>query len=158
APASSPVGAAITSPTAAAPASASAIASPAAAAAPSGGPSNVGGTITFAVSSDPDSIDPAIGVAGSHYRVFLQVYEGLLSYKGQTAELGPALAESWTVAPDGTAIELKLRRNVKFHSGALLDADTVKQSIDRIKAVNRGGAFFLQALKEVQVVDPLTVR
>ena len=39
-----------------------------------------------------------------------------------------------------------------------LDAETVKASIERTKAVNRGGAFFLQALKEVQVVDPMTVR
>jgi ABC-type transport system substrate-binding protein len=47
---------------------------------------------------------------------------------------------------------------VKFHDGSPLDAETVKQSIERTKAMNRGGAFFLQALKEVQVVDRMTVR
>src|SRR5207249_4975097 len=56
------------------------------------------------------------------------------------------------------SIELKLRPNVKFHDGSTLDADTVKQSLERTKAVNRAGAFFLQTLKEAQVVDPLTVR
>ena len=116
------------------------------------------GTVTFAIPSEPPTVDPAIEVAGPGYRVLLQLYEGLLEYRGNTTELAPALAQSWRVAPDGTSIELKLRPNVKFHDGSTLDADTVKASIDRTKAVNRGGAFFLQTLKEVQVVDPMTVR
>jgi peptide/nickel transport system substrate-binding protein len=87
-----------------------------------------------------------------------QTYDGLLQYKGNTTQLEPALAESWTAAPDGSYIDLKLRSNVKFHDGSTLDADTVKQSIDRTKAVNKGGAFFLQVLKQVQVTDPMSVR
>jgi len=118
----------------------------------------VAGTVTFAIPSEPQTVDPAIEVAGPGYRVLLQVYEGLLEYRGNTTELAPALAQSWTVAPDGSAIELKLRPSVKFHDGSLLDAETVKQSIERTKAMSRGGAFFLQALKEVQVVDRMTVR
>src|SRR3989454_4696923 len=110
------------------------------------------GSVTFAIPSEPSTVDPAIEVAGPGYRVLLQVYEGLLEYRGNTTELAPALAQSWTVAPDGTAIELKLRPNVKFHDGSLLDAETVKQSIERTKAMSRGGAFFLQTLKDVQVV------
>ncbi len=116
------------------------------------------GTVTFAIPSEPPTVDPAIEVAGPGYRVLFQLYEGLLEYRGNTTELAPALAQSWRVAPDGTSIELKLRPNVKFHDGSALDAETVKASIDRTKAVNRGGAFFLQTLKEVQVVDPMTVR
>jgi peptide/nickel transport system substrate-binding protein len=118
----------------------------------------VAGTVTFAIPSEPQTVDPAIEVAGPGYRVLLQVYEGLLEYRGNTTELAPALAQSWTVAPDGSAIELKLRPNVKFHDGSPLDAETVKLSIERTKAMSRGGAFFLQALKEVQVVDRMTVR
>jgi len=116
------------------------------------------GTVTFAIPSEPPTVDPAIEVAGPGYRVLLQLYEGLLEYRGNTTELGPALAQSWSVAPDGSWIELKLRPNVKFHDGSSLDAETVKASIDRTKAVNRGGAFFLTTLKEVQIVDRMTVR
>ena len=101
------------------------------------------GTVTFAIPSEPPTVDPAIEVAGPGYRVLFQLYEGLLEYRGTTTELAPALAQSWRVAPDGTSIELKLRPNVKFHDGSTLDAETVKASIDRTKAVNRGGAFFL---------------
>jgi len=116
------------------------------------------GTLTFAIPAEPLTFDPAIEVAGPGYRVVKQAYEGLLAYKGNTTELAPALATAWTVAPDGSFIDLKLRSGVKFHDGSPLDAETVKASIDRTKAINKGGAFFLQALKEVQVVDPMTIR
>jgi peptide/nickel transport system substrate-binding protein len=121
------------------------------------GASNVAGTLTFAIAPEPNTLDPAIQIGGA-YRVLRQTYEGLLAYQGDTTNLVPALAQSWQLAPDGSSIELKLRPSVKFHDGSTLDADTVKQSIDRTKELNRGGALFLQTLKEVQVVDPMTVR
>jgi peptide/nickel transport system substrate-binding protein len=129
---------------------------PAAATAPAA--AATGNAVTFAIPAEPLTFDPALEVAGPGYRVVKQSYEGLLAYKGTTTELAPALAASWTVAPDGLSIDFKLRPNVKFHDGSMLDAETIKASIDRTKAVNKGGAFFLQALKEVQVVDPMTVR
>lgn len=116
------------------------------------------GTLTFAIPSDPPTLDPALEVGGPGYRYLVQTYEGLLAYKGDTAELAPALAQSWTVSPDGSSITLKLRANAKFHDGSVLDAETVKASIDRTVAVNRAGAFFLLALKQVEVVDPMTVK
>lgn len=116
------------------------------------------GTLTFAIPGDPPTLDPAIEVGGPGYRYLVQTYEGLLEYKADTAELAPALAESWTVAADGSSITLKLRPNVKFHDGSAVDAETVKASIDRTVALNRGGAFFLGALKQVDIVDPMTVR
>src|SRR4029450_4796483 len=69
------------------------------------------GAVTFAIPSEPPTVDPAIEVAGPGYRVLFQLYEGLLEYRGNTTELAPALAQSWRVAPDGTSIELKLRPN-----------------------------------------------
>jgi peptide/nickel transport system substrate-binding protein len=154
----SPTAAPAVAPTTA-PAAATTAPAPAATAAPAvqtgGAP---GGAIAFAIPAEPQTVDPAIEVAGPGYRVLKQTYEGLLAYKDNTTDLIPALAAAWTVAPDGLSIDLKLRPGVKFHDGSTLDADTVKASIDRTKSVNRGGAFFLQALKEVQVIDPMTVR
>jgi ABC-type transport system substrate-binding protein len=117
------------------------------------------GTITFAVTSDPAGLDPGVNVGqGPAMRAIVSMYEGLLRYERNTTKLSPALAESWKVAPDGSSVELKLRSGVKFHDGSTLDAETVKQSMDRTKAMNRAGAFYLQTLKEVQVVNPMTVR
>ena len=150
--------------TAAATSAASSVSSPAAAvsaspaAASSSGPSNVKGTLGWAIAGEPANVDPAIGVDGPSYRVFLQSYEGLVQYQGNTVNLAPALAASWTVAQDGSSIDFKLRPNVKFHDGTTLDAATVKASIERTKVMNRGAAFFLGALKEVQATDAMTVR
>jgi ABC-type transport system substrate-binding protein len=158
-PTSPPAATAAATPAGAPTTAAAATTAPASAPAPTqatGG--TAGSAITFAIPSEPQTFDPAIEVAGPGYRVIKQTYEGLLQYKGNTTQLEPALAESWTVSQDGSYIDLKLRQNVKFHDGAILDADTVKQSIDRTKAVNKGGAFFLQVLKEVQVTDPMSVR
>ena len=121
------------------------------------GAANVSGTVTFAIAPEPSTLDPAIQVGGA-YRALRQTYEGLLAYDGNTTNLVPALAQSWQIAPDGTSIDFVLRPGVRFHDASMLDADTVKQSIDRTKAMNRGGALFLQNLKEVQVVDPMAVR
>ncbi|MCA1646149.1 MAG: ABC transporter substrate-binding protein, partial [Chloroflexi bacterium] len=155
APTTAPAAAPTTAPAAAPTTAAAAAATTAPAAQPAAA---TGGTVTFAIPAEPQTFDPALEVAGPGYRVVKQAYEGLLAYKGNTTELAPALASSWTVAPDGASIDFKLRPNVKFHDSSMLDAETVKASIDRTKAVNKGGAFFLQALKEVQVVDPMTVR
>lgn len=121
-------------------------------------PANVKGTLSWAIAGEPANVDPAIGVDGPSYRVFLQAYEGLLQYTGNSLDLAPALATAWTVAQDGSAIDLKLRPNVTFHDGTTLDAATVKASLERTKTMNRGGAFFLKALKEVQATDAMAVR
>jgi peptide/nickel transport system substrate-binding protein len=127
---------ALAGPTTAVAAPTTAVAAPttAAAAPAASGASSVSGTITFAVSSEPVTLDPGIEVAGPGYRLNRQAYEGLLANEGNTTKLVPALAESWQVAADGASIDLKLRPNVKFHDGTTLDADTVKQSMDRTKA------------------------
>jgi len=70
--------------------------------------------------------------------------------------LAPALAESWTVSPDGLAYEFVLRRGVKFHNGEPVTAEDVKFSFERY----RGSAN--KTLKEgvaaVETPDPGRVR
>ena len=70
--------------------------------------------------------------------------------------LAPALAESWTVSPDGLTYEFVLRRGVKFHNGDPVTAEDVKFSFERY----RGSAN--KALKErvaaVETPDPGRVR
>jgi len=47
--------------------------------------------------------------------------------------LGPNLAESWTVSPDGRTYELVLRKGVRFHNGDVMTAEDVKFSFERFR-------------------------
>src|SRR5207245_7402914 len=45
----------------------------------------------------------------------------------------PALAESWTVSPDGLVYEFVLRRGARFHNGDPVTAEDVKFSFERYR-------------------------
>lgn len=62
---------------------------------------------------------------GETLRACEQVYEALLSYKVGGVEVQPALAEKWEANPDATEWTFTLRKGVKFHNGATLDANDV---------------------------------
>jgi peptide/nickel transport system substrate-binding protein len=70
--------------------------------------------------------------------------------------VAPALAESWSVSPDGLVYDFVLRKGVKFHNGDPVTAEDVKFSLERY----RGAAN--KALKEsvaaVETPDPGRVR
>ena len=47
--------------------------------------------------------------------------------------MAPALAESWSMAPDGLAFEFVLRKGVRFHNGEPVTAEDVKFSLERYR-------------------------
>jgi peptide/nickel transport system substrate-binding protein len=67
--------------------------------------------------------------------------------------LTPSLAESWTVSPDQTVYEFKLREGLKFHNGDAFTAEDVKFSFERAK-----GKLLHAKVKEVVIVDTYRVR
>lgn len=58
-------------------------------------------------------------------RACSQIYEPLLMFAPGTADLVPALAEKWEANADATVWTFNLRKDVKFHNGAALDANDV---------------------------------
>jgi peptide/nickel transport system substrate-binding protein len=70
--------------------------------------------------------------------------------------LAPALAESWTVSPDGLTYEFVLRRGAKFHNGEPVTAEDVKFSFERY----RGSAnkTLNERIAGVETPDPGRVR
>jgi peptide/nickel transport system substrate-binding protein len=47
--------------------------------------------------------------------------------------MAPALAESWSMSPDGLVFEFVLRKGVKFHNGEPVTAEDVKFSLERYR-------------------------
>jgi peptide/nickel transport system substrate-binding protein len=69
--------------------------------------------------------------------VLHQILEPLVAYK-EDMTIGPLLAESYTVSPDGRTYTFKLRDGIKFHNGAKLTSAEVKWSWDRYRTTDWG--------------------
>src|SRR6058998_1659549 len=100
---------------------------------------------------DPSTAPPQITPFGVMYAIHDALVRPLPNQK-----MGASLAESWTESRDGLVYEFRLRRGLKFHNGDPLSAEDVKFSFERYKGA---GLKELQTrVKQVDVVDPLTVR
>jgi peptide/nickel transport system substrate-binding protein len=91
-----------------------------------------GGTVTVAQTTDaqPESfLSPALGNIISQYAVF----ETLTLIDTKTGQPKGVIAESWTVSPDGLAMELKLRQGATFHTGRQLTSEDVIFTIKQVQ-------------------------
>jgi peptide/nickel transport system substrate-binding protein len=95
----------------------------------SGGGAN--GTLTIAVGTDMDTLDPAAqGSTGAMQRE-KQMVESLTAIDAD-GKVQPLLATSWESSKDGLTWTFTLRSGVKFQDGTDFNADAVKFSIDRL--------------------------
>ncbi len=89
--------------------------------------------------------------------VLNNIYETLTRYDVNTQKVEPLLAEEWTANEDGTVWTFKIRKGVKFHDGAMLNADAVKKSIERTMKLKMGAAYIWDCVNEIKAVDENTV-
>jgi len=142
------------------------------------GPAVAQTTFVFGNQGEPVSLDPAIITDGISSRITVQIYEGLVKYKGATTEIISALAEKWEVSKDGTVWTFTLHKGVKFHDGNPCDAAAIVWNFDRwrlskhpqhenqIKAgqtfeyyeAQFGGFDEKSLITKVEAVNPQTVR
>lgn len=91
-----------------------------------------GGTLTLALGDSPQSlfyygvIDNNLGLVSQ------QLFDGLVEFNYATYKIEPALAESWTISPDGKTYTFKLRQGVKWSDGQAFNADDVVFSYKNI--------------------------
>ena len=90
--------------------------------------------------------------------VYSAVYEPLVKYdkdKGVSA----GLAEKWEVDNEGKVYEFHLKKDIKFSDGSPFNAEAVKFSIERAKAINKDSTVeTLKKLDQVVVKDDHTVQ
>ena len=77
------------------------------------------GTLVYCSEGSPEGFKPQFFTTGTTFdAVSVPMYNRLVEFEIGTTNIVPALAESWTAAPDGLTYTFKLRHGVKFHSNA----------------------------------------
>jgi len=117
-----------------------------------------GGSFTYAVTTDPETLDPQMTTNSAAYTVFDEIYSTLiyqdldLSYKG-------LLAESWTTSDDNLSVTFNLREGITFHDGSPFNADSVKYTFERLQNEGARSPIYEDVMKisEIEVVDDKTV-
>ena len=151
-------GAASSAPASAAPSSsARASAAPSTAPAASSGTAKKGGNLIMAASADAETLDPHATTALRASRYLAMMHDNLLN-RDFDGSFKPALAESYTVSPDGLTYTFKLRTGVKFHSGKAFSSADVKYTFDRwLKNEKSPTRYTIQPITSVETPDPQTV-
>ncbi len=88
-------------------------------------------TLTLVRGGDSITLDPARANDSESTLVLDQICEGLVRMKDGSFQVEPALAESWTISPDGLAWTFRIRRGVSFHDGSPMNAQAAATSIMR---------------------------
>jgi peptide/nickel transport system substrate-binding protein len=105
-----------------------------------------GGTLNFAVVSDPPNYDCH---AHETYVVVQSVgpfYSTLLKFDlARYPEVTGDLARSWSVSPDGLTYSFELHPNVRFHDGTPLTSADVKATYERLRNPPQGVVSLRQA-------------
>lgn len=89
------------------------------------------------------SLDPAEAYEFSGLDINNNTYDGLVELDPATGQMVPGLAESWSVADDGTTYTFKMRSGVTFSSGNPLRAEDAAWSLQRVIKLNKTPAFIL---------------
>lgn len=119
-----------------------------------------GGTLDYALYSEPRSLDPAVTIAAvtTGGVELAAIYDVLLRYDAESQEFVPQMAESFEANEDSTQWTLTLRDGVQFSDGTPLDAEAVKASQERYAAAPAPEAAIWNAnVTDIEVSGDLTV-
>ena len=114
-------------------------------------------SVTIALPYEVTTLDPHAAFTLSNLAILMNSYEALVSTDAEM-RISPCLAERWE-NPDLETWIFHLRRNVRFHSGKLLDSRDVVYSFNRLltrRDLQMSG--YLISVRSVDALDPATVR
>lgn len=125
-----------------------------------------GETLVFGRGADAVRLDPADVTDGESVKVLTNVFEGLVQFKENSTEVGPALATAWRVSNEGKVWEFKLRKGVKFHDGTDFTADdvvfTFKRQMNKDNPYHKGDfaywGYMYSFVKDVEKINDYQVK
>jgi peptide/nickel transport system substrate-binding protein len=116
------------------------------------------GTLVFGLAGNPDTLDPQKTSGTLTFQVVKSFYDTLVE-PDTSGKIVPALAESWSVSPNGLTWTFKLRRDVVFHNGQQFTSKDVVATLNRIldekTASPRRSEFTV--IKDIRTPDASTV-
>lgn len=113
--------------------------------------------LVVAMPADVTSLDPAVSMDNTTWKIIYNTYERLVDYDGATTNIKPGLAKEWEVSEDGKTWTFYLEEGHMFSDGSPVDAEAVKASFERTLAIDNGPAGVFSMISEIKVEDPLTV-
>jgi ABC-type transport system substrate-binding protein len=114
--------------------------------------------LTWIYSVDNTSFDPDKITTNNSQMYLYPVYDSLV-HVDPAGVAEPMLAESWTLSPDGTSVDMRLIAGWHYHDGTPFDAESVKANLLRHRDMEGSfNANRLASMTDVQVLDDRTVR
>jgi peptide/nickel transport system substrate-binding protein len=116
-----------------------------------------GGTFTYAIGDEPDTLNPALQDEHTDPVTEL-VFRGLTRHDAAN-KVVPGLAESWEVSKDEKDYTFKLRPGLTWHDGKPLTSRDVKFTLDAVKGAAADAPLSrnLAAVRDVETPDATTV-
>ncbi|WP_433286056.1 ABC transporter substrate-binding protein [Pseudonocardia sp. CA-142604] len=115
-------------------------------------------TLRWTQQTTPTSFDPMTSQSELDMAWLVPVYDRL-TMVDESGAPEPMLATSWELAPDGSALIMKLRAGITFSDGNPVDAEAVKANLDRYMTNERSRLKNdILMIASVDVVDPATVK
>jgi peptide/nickel transport system substrate-binding protein len=117
-----------------------------------------GGTLSAAITGQPDNLDPATNVGYAGVQIYDNVFSKLVDVD-ENGQIVPQLATAWT-QPSDTVWEFDLVPNAVFHNGEKFTANDVKYTIERIKNPETASSFapLFEPVTAVEAVSDTKVR
>lgn len=135
--------------------------SPATAPQPADDTPREGGTLYRRLESDIVTVNPVMATSAYDRYVDFYLFTPLVHLDKSLLEI-PALAESWTISPDGRRYTFKLNPKATFSDGTPVRASDVLFTLRKIvdpqsEAVQIAGGFEHLDLRSTKVLDPHTI-
>ncbi len=71
----------------------------------------------LAAGGEPRDLDPTMGIGTAEGRIFMALFEGLISVSPDASRVVPAAAQSWDLSSDGRTYTFHLRAGMKWSNG-----------------------------------------
>ncbi|GAB4574108.1 MAG: ABC transporter substrate-binding protein [Anaerolineae bacterium] len=115
--------------------------------------------ITIGTTDFPLSLDPATAIDQPSWEILNHLYTGLTEQVSGTLDYDLALASQYEISSDGLQHTFTLRPSIAFDDGTPITAYTFVDSVNRVSALGRAGAEFVNRyVAAVEAPDPSTVR